>query len=327
MVVLERAIPHIIPMIEALLRRLKHNHPKRKEIEESYRTYKAGYNGEKSVDYFLNFLDEEKFLIFKGIRLPDKEFYFQIDTLLITPFFALILEIKNWGGDIHFDKNFCQVIQERDGKTYSYQNPVSQALLQKMHLQEWFRRNKFPDLPIEFLVIMSNTSSRLKADTGYYEVFQNVIHSIRLLEKIPEIEKKYKKEVICEKVLKKLKKTLLKQHTPLWPDILKTFSISPEEIIPGILCPKCNTFSMKIYYGKSRCPFCQSYSDHPLIQAVNDCFLLRSHTLTNQEIRSFLKSATSSQTYLILQKMNLLIKGTNKGRTYSLPGDYNFENR
>ena len=326
MVVLERSIPIIIHMLEALLRRINHIHPKRKEIEEALRTYKAGYNGEKSVDYYLNFLNEEKFLIFKGIRLPDKGFYFQIDTLLITPFFGLILEIKNWGGEIFFEKSFCQVYQEKDGKAYSYQNPVSQALLQKMHLKEWLRINKFPELPIEFLVVMSNTSSRLKADSGYHEVFQKVVHSIRLLGKIGQIETNYKKEVISVKVMKKLKKALLTQHTPLWPDILKTFSISLEEIIPGIFCPKCNTFSMKFYYGKSRCPFCKNIYEYPHYQAVTDCFLLRSQTLTNHEIKTFLKTVTSAQTYFLMQKMNLQISGTKKGRTYTLPPNYKFEN-
>ncbi|RHW38047.1 NERD domain-containing protein [Neobacillus notoginsengisoli] len=325
MVVLERMVPLVILMLDALLRRINHNHPKRKEIEEAYRTHKAGYNGEKSVDYYMNFLDEGKFQIFKGIRLPNKEFHFQIDTLIITPFFAIILEIKNWGGEIYFDKDFCQVYQEKDGKTNTYQNPVSQAILQKMHLKEWLRRNKFPDLPIEFLVVMSNTSSRLKSDPGYYEVFQKVLHSIRLLEKIAQIEKKYKQEVISENVMKKLKKTLLKKNTPLRPDILKNFEISPTAIIPGIQCPTCHTYSMKLYYGKSRCQTCKTISKTAPFLAITDYFLLCANTLTNQDIKSFLKTTTSSQTYFLLQKMNLQITGTNKGRVYSLPLDYDFE--
>ncbi|RDU35951.1 NERD domain-containing protein [Neobacillus piezotolerans] len=316
MIALERAIPLIILMLEALLRRLPNGHPKRKEVEESLRTQKAGYNGEKSVDYYLNFLDQGKFMIFKGLRLKNNGFFFQIDTLLITPFFALILEIKNWGGDIHFDKNFCQVFQEKDGKTTVYTNPISQARLQTLRLREWLKNHNFPDIPIEFLVVMSNNSSRLKADPGYYEVFKKVIHEIRLVEKVSEIEKQHKKEFFSINELKKLKKNVLAKHTPYRPDILKNFSISTIEILPGILCSTCLSYSMKIHYGKCHCVHCGyvSYTAH--LEAVRDYFLLISPSLTNSEMRRFLKLENDKQAYNILNSMNLPFTGTKRGRVY-----------
>ncbi|WP_059170313.1 nuclease-related domain-containing protein [Bacillus sp. FJAT-27445] len=319
MIALERAIPLIILMLEALLRRLPTGHSKRKDIEEALRTQKAGFKGEKSVDYYLNFLDEEKFLIFKGVRLSNNGFFFQIDTLLITPFFALILEIKNWGGEISFDKNFCQVFQEKDGKTAVYATPVSQARLQTLNLKEWLKKHNFPELPIEFLVVMSNNSSKLKADPGYYEVFQKVIHSIRLIEKVAEIEKRNNKELFSSKELKKLKKNILSNHTPHRPDVLKTFAISTTDILPGMLCSKCHSLSMKLHYGKCHCVQCGNASMTAHLEAVQDYFLLISPNLTNFDLRQFLKLERDKQAYWILTSLDLPFTGTKKGRVYHQP--------
>ncbi|WP_409275996.1 nuclease-related domain-containing protein [Neobacillus sp. SCS-31] len=319
MIALERAIPLIILMLEALLRRLPGGHPKRKDIEESLRTQKAGYNGEKSVDHYLNFLDQEKFMIFKGLRLNNNGFFFQIDTLLITPFFALILESKNWAGEIHFEKNFCQVFQEKDGKTATYTNPISQAKLQTRNLREWFKKQNFPDIPIEFLVVMSNNSSKLKADPGYYEVFQKVILAIRLIEKVSEIEKGYKQLVLEAKPLKKLKKAILLQHTPHRPDVLKNFTISTTEILPGILCPKCLSLTMKFHYRKSYCGRCGDISLTAHLEAIQDYFLLISPELTNSELRRFLKLTKPDQAYNLLTSIGLPFTGTKRGRIYHQP--------
>ncbi|WP_409273872.1 nuclease-related domain-containing protein [Neobacillus sp. SCS-31] len=319
MIALERVIPLIILMLEALLRRLPSGHSRRKEVEESLRTQKAGYNGEKSVDYYLNFLDKEKFMIFKGLRLKNNGFFFQIDTLLITPFFALILEIKNWGGEIHFDKNFCQVFQEKDGKTAVYTNPISQARLQTLRLREWLKKNNFSDIPIEFLVVMSNNSSKLKADTGYYEVFKKVIHEIRLVEIVSEIEKQHKKEYLSLNEFKKLKKNILSKHTPHRPDILKNFTISTTEILPGIHCSTCLSFSMKLHYGRCHCSQCGNPSVTAHLEAIKDYFLLISPNLTNSELNRFLKLDNDKKAYWILTSMNLPYTGTKRGRVYHEP--------
>ncbi|WP_053366369.1 nuclease-related domain-containing protein [Bacillus sp. FJAT-27245] len=316
---LERAIPLIILMLEALLRRLPGGHPKRKEVEDAYRTQKAGYNGEKSVDYYLNFLDEEKFMIFKGLRLCINGYFFQIDTLLITPFFALILETKNWGGEIHFDKNFCQVFQEKDGKTTAYANPVSQARMQTLNLRAWLKKQNLPDIPIEYLVVISNHSSKLKADPGYYEVFQKVIHAIRLVEKVSEIEKRHRKDFFSSKELKKLKKYVLSKHTPHRPDVLKNFSISTKEILSGILCSTCFKLSMKLSYGKCLCLQCGNVSRSAHLEAVQDYFLLISPKITNSGLRQFLRLESDKQAYWILNSLNLPFTGTKKGRVYHQP--------
>ena len=54
----------------------------------------SGWIGEKRIDYPLSKLDFKK-VICHSLRLPYYETYFQIDTLLLTSRFFLIIEIKN----------------------------------------------------------------------------------------------------------------------------------------------------------------------------------------------------------------------------------------
>lgn len=69
----------------------------------------AGYRGEQSLDYYLGFLTN--YFILHDLRLPDRDHHFQLDTLLISPYFILILEVKNISGTLIFDDHFKQLIR------------------------------------------------------------------------------------------------------------------------------------------------------------------------------------------------------------------------
>lgn len=100
MIVKERRMPIYLRQLEALLRRLPVHHPKRNIIAENIAKYKAGYKGERAVDYSLSFLPEQDYSILHDIRLFDQNHYFQIDTIIISPRFLLFLEIKNIVGTL-----------------------------------------------------------------------------------------------------------------------------------------------------------------------------------------------------------------------------------
>ncbi|PWW26167.1 hypothetical protein DFO73_111105 [Cytobacillus oceanisediminis] len=52
MIVKERSTPIKITYLEALLRRLPYDHPKRSRIEEDLFKRRGGYRGEKALDQF-----------------------------------------------------------------------------------------------------------------------------------------------------------------------------------------------------------------------------------------------------------------------------------
>ncbi|WP_369901923.1 nuclease-related domain-containing protein [Bacillus manliponensis] len=89
MIVKERKIPIHLMQLEALWRRLPENYLKREEIAEDIKRQKAGYKGERSVDYQLTFLKPEKYRVFHDVRLFDGTHYFQLDTLVLSSKFLL----------------------------------------------------------------------------------------------------------------------------------------------------------------------------------------------------------------------------------------------
>ena len=52
--------------------------------------------GEQQVDYPLRFLEDNRNIILHNVRIADANGYFQIDTLILTEKYLLILEVKNW---------------------------------------------------------------------------------------------------------------------------------------------------------------------------------------------------------------------------------------
>nr|WP_255259872.1 nuclease-related domain-containing protein [Lentibacillus sp. CBA3610] len=92
-----------------------------------YKREKAGYDGEKNVDYKLSTYPQKDFFVFQGIRLQNPPFYFQIDTLILSKKVIFILEVKNKQGTFKYDSKQRQLTQEVDGQIKSFKDPILQA--------------------------------------------------------------------------------------------------------------------------------------------------------------------------------------------------------
>jgi len=141
-----RPRPLRLRQVEALCNRLHPKHPKRLEIEKERSIRRAGYRGELNVDYHLSFLPpKHPYTIIKDFRLKNLH-NFQIDTLLISPYFSLIIEVKNITGNLHIDPHTKQLIQNHE---QNYSNPIEQANRHQKQLREWLANQKVKSFPIE----------------------------------------------------------------------------------------------------------------------------------------------------------------------------------
>lgn len=93
------------------MRRLPPSHQKYQQILEEHGRRQAGYIGEKSLDYYYRELPHQKYMILHDLNLPDGDYNCQIDTLLLTPEFALAIDVKNMAGKLIFDTDNEQFIQ------------------------------------------------------------------------------------------------------------------------------------------------------------------------------------------------------------------------
>jgi hypothetical protein len=318
----ERTIPIRISMLEAILRRLPEGHPRRAEYEEELAKRLAGYRGEQSLDYYLNFLPEDRYYIYHDLHLANGHLPFQMDTLILSPNFALILEVKNFFGTINFEPTFNQLIRTVDDKEEGFPNPLAQVRRQRFQLMNWMDDQRFNKIPIEYLVIISNPSTIIKPPNRSTDISRRILHSPNLLDKINDLEKIYSDEKISAKELRKLNRLLLKNHTPPKPQY---FQVPRNEIMTGVQCPNCSLFAMERYKRNWHCPHCSHQSKDAHIQAIEDYFLLISPTITNKEFREFLHLPSRHAASKMLSSMNLPFKGENKGRIYYSP-QFDFKN-
>ncbi|GAE28402.1 hypothetical protein JCM9140_4626 [Halalkalibacter wakoensis JCM 9140] len=314
----ERTIPHKILQLQALQRRLPAHHPKLPQIEEELARRIAGHRGEQALDYYLLFLDPRKYDIYHGLRLTDQTSYFQIDTMIVSPAFILLIEIKNISGTIYFDGTFDQMLRTKEGKETGFSNPLLQIKRHELQFDNWLHLHKLVQPPLEPFVVISNPSTIIKASNQHTHFFEKIIHSASLLTKIEQLEKRHPTVYLKQKDNQKLSTTLLKQHTPAKTDILEQLNISEAELIKGVHCPKCLAIPMLRSYGKWSCPKCTYAAKDAHLPSLKDYTLLVNSTITNSKLRHFLQLSSRNISTDLLQSLNVSITGKQKGTTYRL---------
>lgn len=295
-------------MLEALKCRVPESHPKSADITYDLIKLRSGYKGEKTVKYYLDFLPEKEYLIIHNRRLPSGIHHFQMDFLILTTRFVLIVESKNILGELHFDSSFNQLIRKHNEQEEGFPDPVLQV---KWHQKQL--RGYIPKFPIETLAIMSNPSSIIKANPGDKEITRIVIRSQSLLERIEEMDGKYQKELLDRKQLRKLGKQLLKCHVPEDMDLIKYYGLQNSEIVPGVQCPNCQHIPMIRHKKKWFCKKCNHFSKDAHEQAIQDYLLLINPTITNQQFREFTHVSSVFTANRMLTSTNLVSTAQTRG--------------
>lgn len=303
---------------DALLRRIPFEHPKWHNIEHDLARKKAGYHGEQALDYHLSFIDRERFLILHDLRLHDKIHYFQIDTLILNPSFFLILEVKNISGTLYFDPFFDQMVRTKNEEEEVFPDPVRQVLRQKSQLSTWLKNRKYGLPPIESVVVISNARTHLRTSPNNKECLRKIIRDTRLVEMVANFEARHREAHFNFAELRKIASQLVRNDTPLDPDVLDQYGIDRSDLITGVCCSGCGLFAMKREWGTWCCPHCGCKSRDAHLAALRDYALLIDSTISNREARDFLRLPTSRIAHNTLQALGVPCVGTTKGTRYNL---------
>jgi hypothetical protein len=315
LIVKRRKLPLRLKINDAVLRRLPETHPKRAEVIQDSMRFGAGHKGELTLDYYTSLLHEEDFHIFQGLRLKTGNTHFQMDSLLLSPSFAIIIESKNMTGTLTFHSQFNQMERSLNEKTDTFDDPLLQAKKHRMLLLKWLNLHHYPLIPIEYLVFSSNPSTALRNPTNDPEIYHRVCPPGKLIFKIEELLSKHQREVLSIKGHKKLSKLLLKSDQP--PDShLPKFQIHPSEYLTGVQCPSCHGYAMERYSGKWNCTHCGATSKGAHLQALEDYFLIINPTINNRQFRSFVHLSSQKLASKLLAKSNLTATGATKNRSY-----------
>jgi hypothetical protein len=313
----ERKVPIRLKQAEALRNRLPTHHKRIPEIESEIARRRAGFRGEQNLDYHLSFLpDSNSYAIFKDLNLKDRH-TFQIDTLLISPYYALIIEVKNYSGILHIDPHTKQLIRKKGQNVDGFPNPILQAIRHQKQLKNWLQKEKFESYPVEYLVAFHEGNSIFKSDQMDKRLFNRLIFADNIHNKLNQFERIHQTIGLDENRIRKLKKRIMNQNKPTLPDILKKYDISVLELVSGVQCPVCSTFGMKRISGSWKCVNCNSTSKTAYVKAIEE-FLLLNHSITNKQCRYFLHLTSSNTAYRLLKDLQHPSFGENKHREYYL---------
>lgn len=305
---------------EALNRRLSLHHPEKEKVMIQARNLRAGYNGENAIQYPLNFLPQEKYLIFFTLRLDDSQGNFQIDTLLLSTSFILIIEVKNIRGNMFFD-DLGQAYRTVGESSQGFINPVDQVKLQHLRLQRWLKQFDFPKLPIEKIAVFASPDTVLKNLTNSKELPKIVMHKEKIFEKVEELSRKYPRESLTEDQLTDLAFQILINHEEKPSDAMNKYNIKEENLVKGVICPICFAVPMRRKAGKWLCVACGSVDRDAHRTAFADYALLINKYINNREAKKFLHLESSNITKHLIQNERWEQFGVNSGRRYKIDLD------
>jgi hypothetical protein len=321
----EREYSLKILVLQALVRRLRPDHYMLPVIKQDLSTALAGHKGEESIDYYLEVMPDidSEFYVFHDLRLPYKNHYFQIDTLLVFPTFYIILEVKNFAGLLTFDPAYQQLIQTKfengiEKKTI-HPDPIQQVNMQLSQLKSWLKLMKLPTMPGESLVVMANTRSEIRAISHENIVRNYVIRNAAISDRLKGFLTIHPKQVWSKRDLKRFRSNLLKGNEPSTTiDIFKKYNLIYSDLLKGVQCTRCLAFSMKRNSSRWICLSCLHSSKDGLLPALKDYKLLINPTITNRDFRDFFGIENERTARRILVSTEYEYHGTTKNRHYIL---------
>ena len=136
-------------------------------VAKRYNVLLSGFRGEKSLMRTVKKLGNE-YMVFSNLPIRYKKNRSEIDLLIISPTYLLIIEVKNHSGYIsgkHKDDKWIQRKVYRDGKTTEteMQNPLRQLRRQRDIVKSILQANEL-DQWIETVLYFSSSSVHLYLD-------------------------------------------------------------------------------------------------------------------------------------------------------------------
>lgn len=300
-------------LTNALLRRLDPKHESFAFYTNLANRLQAGYNGEKQVDRQWHEITNlgKHYLLFNYEFVNEFGFPHQIDTLLLTSKFLLIVEIKNIAGRVDYDEDKHQLIRTLvDGGIESFSDPFDQVRRHAQYFTRIFSQLKIP-LPIECAIISSNPSTII----GNIPKHPPFFHASGLRFYINKLVSNYD-SVLSDQEMDRFSKFLMTNLKRQEPKV----DIPIEHLRKGVLCEICN-FKIQMQYRRGTwcCPKCGVRNRAAIFRALDDYRLLINNRITNQEFRNFFGVDSVYTASKLLFRLGLPTVGEKRGRHYVIP--------
>ncbi|GGM35333.1 hypothetical protein GCM10011351_21680 [Paraliobacillus quinghaiensis] len=300
--------------LEVLVPRLSPHDPNYQILEEKHGRLSAGYYGESSLKYFLDLLDLSEACVLHGLRLSEsKGTYFQIDVLILTQQFFLIIEVKHLKGTIRFNPSGQMIRTLSDGKNESFPHPLVQATVQKNYLHQFMLEHGFPLIPTFSIAAFSHPKVILDIEKN-----ENIVDNQQLPERITAMLNTNRKCYYEQNKLIDFANFLCKSHCPRNDNIIKLYQIPEANIKNGVWCSTCKDAMMYHERGDWKCSVCEKKDGAAHLETLKEYGLIYKTWIKNSEARKFLGIKSLDIMKRLLHHKEITQSGKNKTTTYQL---------
>ncbi|WP_277586500.1 nuclease-related domain-containing protein [Psychrobacillus antarcticus] len=272
----------------------------------------AGHYGELRVDRSIKevqFPSEVHIIPDFHMKIHENR-YIQIDTLLITSSYILIVEVKNIIGTINFKTSPNQLIRTLDDEITAFKCPIIQLQRNRDGLQGWLNQTQSKVPIYTVLVFASDKAIIEKAPKDQTILFaKNLPLYIQKLNKIPpHLTKDHflkVKEIITQKNIHFI-------ETPL----CQKYEIPARALKKGVLCINCGNRLIKVSERQWKCNACGQIDKDPIPRNIEDLFILMKHEVTMKECMNLLQLKSRYTLNYTFQKMKLIKTKKGNNTTY-----------
>lgn len=310
-----RTKPFELLQHEHLLKRLPENHYQYNKIENQMRVLTSGYIGEKSLDYFITLIPHNDLFVFQDLRLPNiGGTTFQIDFLLFTPYFFIILDSKYLKGKLNLSE--FQLVQEYEDRVKVYQNPIDQVHNQLYNFKQLLQRYSFIIPPSHPFVVFTHPNSILELTSDHTNLKKYILRPEKIRTIINEYFERMNENYYTIEEMNELSQLLIRLHTPKTTNILEYYKINYEEIRKGVFCPDCGGKVIKEYGWI--CTRCNNDNQQIYLETMLDYYYLYGEQITMRACVDFFQLNSRHIAYYLLKTQSFIQVIDNRKGVYQI---------
>lgn len=274
---------------------------------------KTGRAGEEMVAQTLQeiILPADSYVL-RNVSMTIRHGYrIEIDAMILSPAFALILEVKNIAGTLFFKEEEGKTIRvQNDGRTDEFDCHIHQLDRQLNGLMQYFHARGIR-LPVYGAVVLANQNTRIKQRPNLHPVIyrKQLARFYRSLTESAPVLPAGKTARLAEILTSR---ELQADEEPLCRQLEYPFEI----LRKGVLCLECNQKCEAIRGAGWRCPGCKKPGREAVRQGVEDLLILGENQITNALARDFLEIRSNSMMSILLSELDLLRTGKPPATSY-----------
>lgn len=300
--------------IESLAARLHVDDMEVELISEEIYRVQAGLAGEEKLRYTLqDYPFKQAVRIFYDFQcMNERGFSHQIDALVVTSRFVLILESKHLSGTLLYKRDVHEFSRlSHDGITTNFKNPFDQAYRHQLFLEHYFSSLGIR-LPVRYVVV--NTNLRAKLDASLFDL--PILHVSGIPLFLEKLQQQYTEDCvplpeICAHLEQIACRLPVKRR------------VTRDRIRNGVLCEPCKLKPVMSYArGYWVCPVCGHRDKQAVRLSLQHYRVLIGPHITNREFREFVGIADFDVASKLLLRLGIQKMGKNRGAYYIIPENF-----